>query len=248
LGVILTAHQPVYLPWLGLFHKIALADVFCYFDIAQYQTKDFNNRNKIKNNSGELWLSVPVESKNHFEKSVGNIRIVDGAWRRKHFKTIQLAYQKSPFFSDYIEGIQAIIVERQFATLSELNLEILRFLLNCLGLNRPIVKASDYSFCGVKSDLVLDMCLQLKADVYIFGAQGRDYAEVDKFRASGVDPYFQAYRHPTYRQLHGDFRPYMSVIDLLFNEGPRSLDILLSDNETRADLLRRSTAAQKDVT
>jgi hypothetical protein len=138
-------------------------------------------------------------------------------------------------------------VKQQFATLSELNLEVLRFLLNCLGLQRPIVKASDYSFCGVKSDLVLDMCLQLKADVYIFGAQGRDYAEVDKFRARGVDPYFQDYRHPTYRQLHGDFRPYMSVIDLLFNEGPRSLDILLSGNDTRADLAQKSTTASSEA-
>jgi hypothetical protein len=245
--VILTAHQPVYLPWLGLFHKIALADVFCYFDIAQYQTKDFNNRNKIKNHTGEMWLSVPVESKNHFEKSVGSIRIIEGAWRRKHFKTIQLAYQKAPFFSDYIDGIETIIVKQPFATLSELNLEILRFLLNCLGLQRPIVKASDYSFHGVKSDLVLDMCLQLKADTYIFGAQGRDYAEVDKFRASGVDPYFQDYRHPTYRQLHGDFRPYMSVIDLLFNEGPGSLEILLSGNDTRADLSSKYTATSSEA-
>jgi hypothetical protein len=230
----------VYLPWLGLFHKIALADAFCYFDIAQYQTKDFNNRNKIKTNAGELWLSVPVESKNHFEKSVGSIRIVEGAWRRKHFKSIQLAYQKTPFFAEYIGGIETIIVNLPFATLSDLNLELLRFLLNCLGLDRPIVKASDYTFHGAKSELVLDMCLQLKADVYIFGAQGRDYAEVDRFRSSGVEPYFQDYRHPTYRQMNGDFLPYMSVIDLLFNEGPRSLEILLSGNATRADLPRKS--------
>jgi hypothetical protein len=245
--VILTAHQPVYLPWLGLFHKIALADMFCYFDIAQYQTKDFNNRNKIKNNTGELWLSVPVESKDHFEKSVGNIRIVEGPWRRKHFKTIQLAYQRAPFFSDYIDGIEAIIVNQQFETLSDLNLAILRFLLNCLGLSRPIVKASDYSFRGVKSDLVLDMCLQLKANIYIFGAQGRDYADVEKFRVSGVDPYFQDYRHPTYHQLHGNFRPYMSIIDLLLNEGPRSLDILLSGNDTRAELSQKSAAPSSEA-
>ena len=66
--MILTAHQPVYLPWIGLFHKIYLADQFCWFDIAQYQKRDFNNRNKIKTAQGELWLTVPVESKNHFEK------------------------------------------------------------------------------------------------------------------------------------------------------------------------------------
>ena len=61
--MILTAHQPVYLPWLGLFHKIALADQFISFDQVQYLPKDWNNRNKIKTPSGGIWLSVPVLKK-----------------------------------------------------------------------------------------------------------------------------------------------------------------------------------------
>jgi hypothetical protein len=234
--MILTAHQPVYLPWLGLFHKIALADLFCYFDIAQYQTKDFNNRNKIKTHSGEIWLSVPVESKNHFSKSVGEIRVVQDGWQRKHFKSISMAYQKAPYFSDYIGQMEELLTMQSFETLSDLNLGILRFAMRNLEIWTPIVKASDYSFHGVKSDLVLDMCRQLNADVYIFGSQGRDYADVDSFKACGIEPYFQDYRHPQYRQLHGEFKPFMSVIDLLFNEGPRSREILLSGNDTRERL------------
>jgi hypothetical protein len=237
--VILTAHQPVYLPWLGLFHKIAMADLFCYFDIVQYQTKDYNNRNKIKTHSGEIWLSVPVESKQHFEKSVGEIRIVQNGWQRKHFKSIQLTYQKAAYFREYNPGLEALLIGQSFETLSALNFAILRFLMDCLAIDTPIVKASDYSFRGSKSDVVLDMCLQLKAQVYIFGAQGRDYADVQKFRAAGVEPLFQDYRHPVYRQLHGEFLPYMSVIDLLFNEGPRSREILLSGNDTHADFLAK---------
>jgi hypothetical protein len=119
--------------------------------------------------------------------------------------------------------------------------------MRCLAIETPIVKASDYSFQGAKSDLVLNMCRQLNADVYVFGAQGRDYADVAKFRARGVVPYFQDYRHPVYRQLYGEFLPYMSVIDLLFNEGPRSREILLSGNVTRTDVLAMSrvTATEK---
>jgi hypothetical protein len=237
--VILTAHQPVYLPWLGLFHKIAMADLFCYFDIVQYQTKDYNNRNKIKTHSGEIWLSVPVESKQHFEKSVGEIRIVQNGWQRKHFKSIQLTYQKAAYFREYSPGLEALLIGQSFETLSDLNLAILRFLMGCLGIHTPIVKATEYSFQGSKSDLVLDMCLQLKAEAYIFGAQGRDYADVEKFRAAGVEPFFQDYRHPVYRQLHGEFLPYMSVIDLLFNEGPRSREILLSGNAAHVDCLAK---------
>jgi len=236
--MILTAHQPVYLPWLGLFHKIALADLFCFFDIAQYQTKDFNNRNKIKTHSGEIWLSVPVESKNHYGKSVGEIRIVQDGWQRKHFKSISMAYQKAPYFREYIEQIEDVLTKQSFETLSSLNLAILRMVMRNLQISTPVVKASEYAFQGAKSDLVLDMCVQLKADVYVFGAQGRDYANVESFRAAGVEPYFQDYRHPQYKQLHGEFKPYMSVIDLLFNEGPRSRDIVMSGNDTREQLLR----------
>ena len=58
--MILTAHQPVYLPWLGLFHKIASAGVFVSFDQVQYLPKDWNNRNRIKTATGPIWLTVPV--------------------------------------------------------------------------------------------------------------------------------------------------------------------------------------------
>ncbi len=71
--VILSAHQPVYLPWLGLFHKIALTDIFCFFDIVQYQRKDFNNRNKIKTSAGPIWLSVPVKSSGRFDCLITDI-------------------------------------------------------------------------------------------------------------------------------------------------------------------------------
>jgi hypothetical protein len=239
--LILTAHQPVYLPWLGLFHKIAVADLFCYFDIVQYQTKDYNNRNKIKTHSGDSWLSVPVESKQHLEKNVGDIRIVQNGWQRKHVKSIQYAYQKAPHFQNYAAELEAIIVGAH-GTLSALNFAMLRFLMRSLAIETPIVKASDYVFQGAKSELVLDMCRQLRADVYIFGAQGQDYADVNKFLAAGVTPYFQNYRHPIYRQLHGPFLPCMSVIDLLFNEGPRSRDILLSGNDARGEFLAKARA------
>ena len=229
--MILTAHQPVYLPWLGLFHKIALAEKFCIFDIAQYQTKDFNNRNKIKTNSGAIWLSVPVESKGHLEKSLKDIKIISNGWERKHFKSIDLAYRKSPFYDDYIGGLEDILVRRKYVYLADLNLATLDFSLRALDIRAEIVTASSFSFSGKKSDLVLDMCKKLGAKDYIFGAQGVNYANVNSFLVNGVNPFFQNYSHPVYPQLHGDFLPYMSFIDLLFNAGGESKLILLSGND-----------------
>jgi len=228
--MILTAHQPGYMPWLGLFHKIYLSDMFCSFDIAQYQNKEFDNRNKIKTNTGPIWLTVPVESKNHFEKKLRDIKIINNGWNRKHFKSIDLAYRKAPFYEDYIGDLEIILMGKKYTYLADLNMEMLEFGLKALDINVPIVRSSDFDFIGAKSELVLDMCKKIRATEYIFGAQGRDYADVDSFLASGVKPHFQAYVHPIYPQLHGDFEPYMSVIDLLFNAGPKSFEIMMSGN------------------
>ncbi len=115
--MILTAHQPVYLPWLGLFHKIALADLFCYFDIVQYQKRDYNNRNQIKTINGKLWLSVPVESKEHFSKNVSKIPIIQNSWVKKHLKSIELAYKKTPYFKHYFYELESTIQESSKDTL-----------------------------------------------------------------------------------------------------------------------------------
>ena len=228
--MILTAHQPVYMPWLGLFHKIALADLFCYFDIVQYQRKDYNNRNKIKTSNGELWLSVPVESKNHLNKNVSKILIVQGNWVKKHLKSIELNYKKTPFFKDYFPELQSILINESKNSLGYLNLKLLEFFMECLSIDTQIVKASDYSFDGIGSDLVLDMCVRLGADSYIFGEQGKNYADVKAFKEAEIVVEFQNYIHPVYRQMGRDFLPYMSIIDLLFNEGDKSFDMLMSNN------------------
>lgn len=228
--MILTAHQPVYLPWIGLFHKIYLADQFCWFDIAQYQKRDFNNRNKIKTSQGELWLTVPVESKDHFEKKLSEIKIINNGWNKKQFKSICLSYKKAKYFDDYISSFETILINNEYNLLSDLCFDILKYMLQCFSIQVPIVKASDYDFAGSKSDLVLDMCVKLQADKYIFGALGKDYADVSSFNSKGIQVYFQDYKHPVYSQLHGNFLPYMSAIDLLFNEGMRSKEVMLENN------------------
>jgi len=228
--MILTAHQPVYIPWLGLFHKIFLAEQFCIFDIAQYQTKDYNNRNLIKTHQGEIWLTVPVESKDHYQKKLCDIKIINNGWNKKHLKSIELSYKKAIFYKEYIEGLEQILIGKQYEFLTDLNTDILKFMLKAFDIHIPVLKASDYDFTGSKSDLVLDMCIKLKANKYIFGSQGKSYADLESFNKNNIKVYFQEYNHPEYTQLHGSFLPHMSALDLLFNEGPKSKEILLLGN------------------
>lgn len=233
---VLTAHQPVYLPWLGLLHKIALADHFVWFDDVQYQVRDWNNRNKIKTNAGEIWLSVPVSRKNHFDIKVRDVEIDNTqAWARKHLKSIRLAYQKAPFFDRYI-GFFDDLYAKQWTHLADLNRAILDFFMAEFKINVPITTLTEMNLSQTKSDLVLAMCVAHQADVYIFGAQGRNYADVAAFRAAGIEPVFQDYTHPNYAQINGPFVSHMAALDVLFNCGADAHEIMMEGNWSRADL------------
>lgn len=240
--MILTAHQPVYLPWLGLFHKIALADKFCFFDNVQYQPKDWNNRNRIKFSNGTSdWLTIPVLRKSYLERSYLEIEINNELpWQRKHWKSVELNYKKAPYFGLYEKELKKFY-EVKWQFLSELNYEMLLFFMEKLCITVPAVRMKDHKFEGQKSDIVLDMCKKLGADIYIFGEQGKDYADIRTFQASGVIPVFQKYNHPKYQQLHGDFIPYLSIVDLLFNCGPESLSVIMENNLKRSDLLEHAS-------
>jgi len=227
--MILTAHQPQYLPGLRLFDKIARADVFVYLDTVPMESSGYENRNKIKTDQGWQWLTVPVQRKGYQSTPMWMIHIDNTKpWRRKHWKTIQTSYMACNYWSDNADWLADIYLSDD-TILSELNFGILLNILGKLDLDHIDIKfARDYKFKGHKSDLVLDMCKKLGATKYIFGAKGRDYAKVEDFEREGIELEFQDYKHPQYNQLHGEFIPNLSIIDLLFNEGPKSLEILVN--------------------
>jgi hypothetical protein len=229
--VILTAHQPVYLPWLGLFHKIALCDTYVFLDSVKYLKQDWNNRNKIKGSAGPMWLTVPVATGGTDNILLPDVRISnEHNWRVKHWRSIRSCYGRAPYFDQYAPFLEDVY-RRKWEFLNELNLHVLQWSLEVLGIKARFLRASELDLEGTKSDLVLDMCRKLGAKTYIFGALGRDYAEVADFERAGVDVMFQDYRHPQYPQLHGDFISHLSIIDLLFNCGAKSLEILMQNQE-----------------
>ena len=185
--MILTAHQPSYIPWLGLFEKISRSDVFCVFNDVQYTNKDFINRNRIKTNSGVQWLTVPVLAKGHRALKISEIEIMQDGWALKHLKTIKTAYAKAPFISNYIDKIEEIFLLTEWVSVQDLDFAWLKFGLDFFKLKPEIVFASDFKFQGAKSDLVLDMCNTLGANKYIFGSQGVNYANIDSFSKNGIN-------------------------------------------------------------
>jgi hypothetical protein len=240
---IITGHQPVYLPWLGLIHKISLADVFIYMNDVQYLTKDWNNRNKIKVGTDKtIWLTVPVDLQNSKSNLVKDILISEAKvpqkkhWQYKHWESIRHVYGKAPFFHEYKDFFEWLYLSKSWKYLAELNLVILRKLFEWFDLKAKIVIASEENFTQRKSNLVLEHALRFKAQKVVCGIHGKDYIVQDDFLEKGIDVIFQEYNHPEYKQRFNGFIPYLSCIDLLFHYGKQSRDICLSNNINREEL------------
>ena len=207
-----------------------IADKICILDNVQFADRDFIHRNKIKSPSVFKWLSVPVNKKNHHSKNINQIEIIKNDWAFEHLKFIQLFYKEAPYFDLYFEEIKAILVETRYDLLIDLDMALIKFLFNKLEIDTKIVFASTLAIKGKKSDLILAICKELETSVYFSGQNGRDYLALSDFDTAGIDVAFQDYQHPQYPQLYSDFLPYMSVIDLLFNCGPKSRNIILIGN------------------
>jgi len=237
--MILTAHQPAYLPWLGLFHKIALSDIFVILDQVQFEKNSFINRNKIKTRQGPLWLTIPVLQSNHFKKMLCEIEIDNKIdWKKKHWKSIYLNYKQTMFFDRYSSFFECCY-KQEWTMLSELLLYILNFFIAELGIKTKVLKQSSLSVDGKKDQLILNLCKDFRSNIFVSGILGKNYLRQDVFQNCGINIFFQDYSHPGYNQLKVDeFLPYMSIIDLLFNEGPHSFDILMSGNVSKEFLIK----------
>lgn len=223
--MIVAVHQPQYLPWLGYFEKIARADCFVFLDIVQYKKNEFQNRNKIKTAQGWQWLTVPVRYK--FPMSIAEVPINnDTNWRNKHWQAILTNYAKTPFFADYRESFEALL-QKDWTHLSDINLATVQMIMHALDIDTPVENPAQWSLSNDPTGRLVDICKHLKADTYLAGAGGQNYMDLDQFEKAGIKVVFQSFTHPKYAQQFGEFEPYMSAIDLLFNCGSESKHILL---------------------
>jgi len=226
--VICTIHQPNYLPYLGFFEKASRADTLIIYDNTQFKTGDFQNRNKIRTKDGWIWLTVPVSYK--FGDLIQDVRIPNNIkWAKKHWNSISLNYSKAPYFNKY-KDILGEIYSKKWEKLVDLNVCLIQTLFDLVGIKAKIVLASDLLDLGSKStQALIDLCKAVNADQYISGKDGEKYLELDKFKDAGIYVRFQNFKHPVYKQVFQGFEAYMGIIDLLFNHGGKSLDILKSN-------------------
>jgi hypothetical protein len=232
--LIVSVNQPAYLPWLGYFHRIAVSDLHIVLDHVQFEKNSVSNRNKIRTAAGWCWLTVPVATKGRF----GNLTLdqleltADEGWARKHALSISQNYRKANHFPAYWPAFEELY-RRRWSRLADLAKEMTRRHLDALGIATPVEYSSSLKVQGAKSELVLRLCQAVGATAYLSGPFGRSYLDLPEFQRAGIKVVFHDYAHPTYEQVYPGFEPYMAAIDLLFNQGPHSHEVMSKGNLTK---------------
>ena len=222
--------QPGYIPWLGFFDQMRRADVFVYYDDVQFDKHGWRNRNRIKSPDGPIWLTVPVR-----HHGLGQPRILETEidsrtpWARKHLGTLRQHYAKAPHFKRYQPELEELLM-RPWTHIVDLDIAIVSLMAGWLAIAPEIHRSSVLGIEGEQSMRLLKLCRHFGATRYLSGSAARDYLDTALFETHGLRVEWQDYRHPVYPQLHGDFVPYLSALDLLLNCGDESRSILESGN------------------
>lgn len=224
-------HQPDFLSYLGFFHRLLFADVFVVLDTAQFvdgTSQSWMHRDKIKTPQGEKWLSLSIK-KLPRDTAICDVLLSDAVdWRSTNLSLLRENYKKALYFQEifpYIEQLYAFKCERMM----DFNLKSIEMLMTFFDIKVPMIFTSDLDAQGKKNELLVDILKKTAATYYLSGVGARAYFDPASFMEANIEVIWQNFTHPVYPQLHGDFVPYLSSIDLLFNCGiDKSREILRS--------------------
>ncbi|RPJ79539.1 MAG: hypothetical protein EHM20_01090 [Alphaproteobacteria bacterium] len=232
-NLVVSIHQPNFLPWSGYFYKIAQSDVFVLLDNVQYSKNSFINRNKIKTPQGKnLWLTVPLKSNGLSEILIKDVVIANQIeWKKKHLHTLEMSYKRASFFNQLYSDIEKVYNESQWVDLCFFNVKLINLIIDKLNLNTQLLIASHLNVEGKSTQLLVNIVRKLNGKVYLSGYGGSKYQEEDLFEKNDIKLQYYNFTHPVYPQLWGEFTSGLSIVDLLFNCGPESKDILMGRSQ-----------------
>ncbi|MGH8559411.1 MAG: WbqC family protein [Methylococcales bacterium] len=225
--------QSNYIPWKGYFDLIHTVDEFMLYDDVQYTRQDWRNRNKIKTAQGVIWLSIPIEVKGRYYQKIREARVSDGNWPDRHWKSVVQGYSKARYFPDYREPIEALYRNSVSPYLSEINHTFLSTLCSLLNIYTPLTHSSDYELVPGKTERLVSLCQQAGATEYVSGPAAKCYLDATLFAKEGISVrWMDNSGYPEYQQLFPPFEHAVSLLDLLFNEGPNAWRYMKSFQKT----------------
>lgn len=219
--------QSNYIPWKGYFDLINCVDEFVIYDDMQYTRRDWRNRNKIKTPQGVKWLSIPVQVKGKYYQKISDTVVSDKSWAATHWQTIKQYYSKSEFFADYRDPIEECYLGSCDENLSLINARFIKAISSILDIQTRITWSSDYELIEGRTERLLGICQQAGAGIYVSGPAAKDYFNKSLAEKMAIQVEWMDYSgYPEYRQLYPPFEHGVSILDLIFNEGPRAMSLM----------------------
>jgi hypothetical protein len=219
--------QPFYLPWVGLFEQVRLADVFVHFDDVQFPLgRQFINRVEVKTPTGAQWLTVPVLR--HGLQLINEVVVSNTSrWRDKHRKTLQYNYARAPYVNEMMEIVDSVFALKT-DNLAEINIYAIERISAYFGLSPRFCLSSSYGIKSSSSAQVLELMQRLDGNVLIEGHGAKNFLDHDLLERNGVSVEYMRYERAPYPQLHGAFDPHVTILDLIANTGRAGVEFIRS--------------------
>jgi hypothetical protein len=201
--MIVTAHQPGYLPGVSVVAKLARADAVVWLDEARFTAPGFVNRNRL---SDGTWLTVPVERENH-RTPIKDVTIGAGSWADDHTWQLRERFLAADHYDPYFAGILGGPLARAGSPVLDLNLELIEWIIGSLGLPTREFRQSDYPARGGSfTSKLVRLVKSVGGTAYLSGpTTALDRAQ---FEAAGIELLFFRFAGPN-----------PSIIEPLFTEG-----------------------------
>lgn len=214
--------QSAYIPWRGYFDIIASVDTFIFYDDVQFSAGDWRNRNRIRTEDGTKWLTIPVPKKHRIQRNICEVECSHADWRREHLERIRQSYRKAPYARETLALLEPLYGDTE-TNLSRINYAFTRAICDYLGIDTELRWSWDYQSDAGKTERLVSLCRAAGASAYVSGPAAQDYLDVQLFQQAGIVVEWHSYDALVpYEQIHGEFESAVSIVDLLFNVGPRS--------------------------
>ncbi len=228
--MIVSIHQPHFLPWLGYFNKVFNSDTFVWLHNVQFRKNYFQNRAKIKNSDTdqELWLTVPVKAS--LSDNIDLVKIADARWANKVIKTIEQNYRKAPYFKQFFSVLTEHFAASEY--LDQINYKTFMVLLQELKYEGKVMRMDELNIDTLDpNQRLIEICKKLGSNHYIAGKGGKNYLNTEQWAHAGITVSWQNFNTEAlqYSQLGKSFVPSLSVIDCLFNNGAdKTRDLIMN--------------------
>lgn len=220
--------QSNYIPWKGYFDIIRCVDEFILYDDVQYTHSDWRNRNKIMTKTGPIWLTIPVDNKGKEDQKIREARVSNHFWVDKHKRSLINSYSKAPCYSEVSEWIFDLYDKcKDIDMLSEINYLFISEICMYLGIETKLSWSMDYELCEGKTERLVKLVRDAGGGYYLSGPAAKDYIEKELFDEAGIELAWMDYGgYPEYTQMGPAFEHGVSILDMLFNLGKKSVDYI----------------------